>query len=314
MVQGRTGDTEKTEAQVLEMASSLCFTRTLTPYPKRIQEHDWMHRSLAGYVREAIWKFFYDRNRDVPFEMPWHRELKLRLNLGNELSRGLFVDGCYDANEFAFLDSILRPGMHFMDIGAHEGLYTLFASRCVGDNGHVWSFEPSSRERTGLARNIELNRLNNVSVLPSAVAEADGNGELKVANAVRSGHNTLGDAVWEGVRLCESEAVPLRSLDSVAAEKQFNRLDFVKIDAEGAEMRIINGASRVLREFRPILLFEAQDSSLRQQGGCLDGLLTAIRSHDYRICAFDPDTGLPTAEPGPEDLNLLAIPQERLPA
>jgi hypothetical protein len=100
----------------------------------------------------------------------------------------------------------------------------------------------------------------------------------------------------------------------VAAEKQFNRLDFVKIDAEGAEMRIINGASRVLREFRPILLFEAQDSSLRQQGGCLDGLLTAIRSHDYRICAFDPDTGLPTAEPGPEDLNLLAIPQERLPA
>ena len=93
-----------------------------------------MHRALASYVREAIWKFFYDRNRDVPFEMPWHRELKVRLNLGNELSRALFVDGCYDANEFAFLDSILRPGMHFMDIGAHEGLYTLFASRCVGDN------------------------------------------------------------------------------------------------------------------------------------------------------------------------------------
>jgi FkbM family methyltransferase len=270
-----------------------------------------MHRSLVTYVREAIWKFFYDRNREVPFEIPWHRGLRLRLNLGNELSRSLFVDGCYDANEFAFLETILQPGMYFMDIGAHEGLYTLFAAQCVGHDGQVWSFEPSSREQATLVRNVNRNRLANVSVLPVALAEADGNGELTIASDVRSGYNTLG-AVCEGVSVDQSEAVPLRSLDSVAAEKLLNRLDVVKIDAEGAEMRIIQGASRVLREFRPTLLFEAQDNSLRQQGGSLNGLMAAVRSHDYRIYAFDPDTGLPTAEPGPEDLNLVAIPRERL--
>jgi FkbM family methyltransferase len=296
------------------MARRLRFIRPLVPYPRRTQEYDWRNRSLAACVREAIWKFFSERNREVPFEIPWHHELRLRLNLGNELSRAIFVDGCYDANEFVFLEAIFEPGMHFMDVGAHEGLYTMFAARCVGDNGQVWSFEPSSRERAALTRNVKRNRLDNVSILPIALAEADGNGELKIANSGRSGHNTLGDPVWEGVRVSEVEAVHLRSLDSIAAEKQLSRLDVVKIDAEGAEMRIIQGGSRVLREFRPSLLFEAQESSLRQQGGSLDGLMTAVSRHNYRIYAFDPDTGLPTAKPSSADLNLVAIPQERLSA
>jgi FkbM family methyltransferase len=224
------------------------------------------------------------------------------------------VDGCYDANDLSFLSTVLKPGTHFMDIGAHEGIYTLLAARCVGASGHVWSFEPSSRERAALTYNIDRNGLDNVTVLPYALAEADGQDELKIATGGRSGHNTLGGTVWEGVNVHRSETVPLKSLDTVAAELGLTRLDLVKIDAEGAEMRIIQGGSRVLRELRPALLFEAQDESLRLQGGSLGGLLAAIRGQGYTIYGFDPDTGLPASEPGPEDLNLVAIPRRFRPA
>jgi len=300
---------DKSDSCVLEMARGLLFTRPLAPRSKRALEYQWTHRPLASYVRESIWKFFSERHYEVPFEIPWHRDLWMRLNLGNELSRALFVDGEFDPNELCLLQTILRPGAHFMDIGAHEGAYTLFAARCVEGNGHVWSCEPSLREREALTHNIGRNRLDNVTVLPYALAQAGGEGELKIASGGRSGHNTLGGVVWDGVSVVRSETVPLRSLDAVAAEIGLSRLDLVKMDAEGAEMRIIQGGSQVLRELRPALLFEAQDESLRLQGGSLDGLLTAIRGLDYTIYAFDPDTGLPTAEPGPGDLNLVAVPR-----
>ena len=63
----------------------------------------------------------------------------LRLHLGNDVSRQIFIAGCYDPNEFAFLDRYLRPGMTFIDAGANEGVYTVFAAQRVGSEGCVWA-------------------------------------------------------------------------------------------------------------------------------------------------------------------------------
>jgi FkbM family methyltransferase len=266
---------------------------------------------LASYVREAIWSFFNERGREVPFIAPWHLGLRLCLNLGNELSYAVFVGGYFDPNELVVLNKVLQPGMHFLDVGAHEGLYTTLAARLVGNSGRVWAIEPSSRERLHLDHNIELNQLRNVTVLPFALAERDAQGELKIAIAARSGHNTLGTPIWDGVETPSMERVTVRSLDSWASELALTRLDVIKIDAEGSEMRIIQGALGVLRRFRPLILFEAQEESLVHQGATLRELIELIQSCRYLIHGFDPETGLLAAGFAGSNLNLVAVPQEQ---
>jgi FkbM family methyltransferase len=299
---------EPTQAELLEIAASLFVLRPVSPYPRRIQEEDWRHRSLSSYVREAVWKFFEVQGRQASLTLPWYNGLDLRVYLGDALSRAVFVEGCYEPNEFAFLTTILEPGMVVVDVGAHEGIYSSFAATLVGASGQVWAFEPSSRERTRLVDNLCRNGLSNVKVFPLALADANGAGELNVASDAYSGHNTLAKHFSESIPSIGPEAVELRKLDDLTTGLE--RLDLLKIDAEGAETRIIRGASRTIGAFRPVILFESQDALLRDQGSSITELVDTIVDCGYRIFSFDPQTGCP--EPGwnAADQNLVAIPGE----
>ena len=82
--------------------------------------------------------------------------------------------------------------MVFVDVGANDGYYTLFAARRVGPSGRVVAAEPSSRERAHLQRNLGRNGLDNVSVVPAAIGAAAGLADLHLAHGVHAGHNTLG--------------------------------------------------------------------------------------------------------------------------
>ena len=82
----------------------------------------------------------------------------------------MYIHDRLDPNEFAFLDSVLKEGMVFIDAGANEGLYSLFASQYVGPSGRVFSFEPSQREFQRLECNIRLNGLRNVQAVQTALA------------------------------------------------------------------------------------------------------------------------------------------------
>ena len=74
----------------------------------------------------------------------------------------------------------LEPGMTFRDAGANEGIYSVFAARLLGAEGTVWAFDPSQRELSRLARNLELNDLQ-VRVFPVALADQTGQAEMMVA-------------------------------------------------------------------------------------------------------------------------------------
>ena len=87
-------------------------------------------------------------------------------------------EGKFEAAELAFVEVFLRPGMTALDIGAHNGLYSLLASRRVGPQGRVISFEPSPRERKALRLNLALNWIRNVSVQGIAPGSEDGEADF----------------------------------------------------------------------------------------------------------------------------------------
>jgi FkbM family methyltransferase len=191
-------------------------------------------------------------------------------------------------------------------------LYTLFAARRVGDTGAVWGFEPSEREFDRLLENLRLNDIGNVHAFRIALADIDGQGELAVADAEHSGQNTLGAFGYDVARELRKEPVTLRRVDHVVNEHNITRLDVLKIDVEGAELRLIEGAHETLSRFRPVILFEVLDAALRHQGGGSEALCGALSALHYRLYVFNDDTGLPTpAAPGQFGDNMIGVPAEQ---
>ena len=302
---------EETPSQVLEMANRLAVLRPLVPYPGWHFDADWRNPEMAFRVRQSIWTYFNRRKLAPALDVGWHHGTRARIYPGNDLSRQLFIAGCIDPNEFVLLDKLLLPGMVFLDVGANEGLYSLFASVRVGPSGSVWAFEPSKREIERIAANLELNNLRNVHSLPIALADRDGEGSLLIAGYEHEGHNTLGGFVYDTV-LQEEYLVPLRRLDSVVDEWKIDRVDFIKIDVEGAELKVLAGAQETLQRCRPLILFEANSPALQQQGADNRELIRFLTDRRFRIYVCDPATGFPAlAEEGCFSDNMLAVPDER---
>lgn len=163
----------------------------------------------------------------------------------------------------AMLDEV-RPGATFFDIGANVGYYSILASRLVGTSGRVAGFEPLIRNLSYLQRHVELNRADNVRILPFALSSE--NTILSFSTGENSAMGHL-DSNGGGEFL-----VPTVSLDEIA-EKLGLTPDVIKMDVEGAEMEVFRGATRILNEARPTIFLSTHSPELRTDCiALLDGL------------------------------------------
>lgn len=302
---------ELPESRLLELARSLSYVRPLLPFPGWHFDSEWDNPDLSYMFRQRIWDICRNRGYDLPLEVPWYDGLRVCLRLSNDLSKQLFIGGCYDPNEFFFLGRFLKSAMTVIDAGANEGLYTLFAAQSVGPQGRVWALEPSSREFDRLRLNVENNGLSNVRLFQSALSDSSGEQDLLIADAEHAGQSTLGRFANDVVRVVRQERVPVWRLDDLASQEGLKRLDLLKLDVEGAEVRVLQGARRVLRKLRPLILFEVLEEALVHQGSSLSELLELLHDARYSVCRFDPATGLPVPAVSLTSVeNMLALPLE----
>jgi FkbM family methyltransferase len=248
-----------------------------------------------------VWKLLRS-----PFESTWLEGTRLTLYPGNEISRSIFVTGRYEPNEFSFLSRVLKPGMTFVDVGANIGLFTLYAASRVGSDGRVLAFEPSPREMACLRENVQLNGSDNVTLTAAALWDENAELELLVAPSGLSGHNTLGGFAYD-TALERRERVRARRLDDILQEQQVSKVDVIKIDVEGAELRALRGMTQILETRHPWLLLELSDRSLQYQGTSSGEVVSFLGAKGYRLYSFDRETGLPTTyRPSPDSQNVVA--------
>ena len=265
--------------------------------------------------RGALWEAAKKGDAGMPLLLSWYDGTMVDVTLGNDNSLCLYVCGSFEPNEFSFLHGFLKPGMVFIDVGANDGYYTLFAARRVGQAGKVVAVEPSTRERINLRRNLLRNCIDNVHVVPAALGAAAGDADLRLAQGAHSGHNTLGKFAHDDVKAANLERVTVKTLDTVAAELDLERIDFVKIDVEGAEASVIAGARSVLTLMRPVMLLEINDGALCAQGVSAEAFLVSLRAEfGYEVLVFSAVTGLleTLAEGDVLSPNIVAVPRERL--
>lgn len=282
----------------------------------RFAQEYYEQRRWLACRRGALWEAAARQAIAVPVTLRWYYGTIVDVMLGNDNSLCLYVCGSFEPNEFALLDRILQPGMVFVDVGANDGYYTLFAARRIGTGGRVVAVEPSTRERINLKRNIARNGFANVTVIPAALGAACGTADLQLAQGVHSGHNTLGRFANDGVKAESVERVTIRTLDEVAGEIGLDRIDFMKIDVEGAEAAVIGGARRVIETARPLILLEISDKALRAQGSDAGALIDALRRDlGYEIGVFSAESGKIEllGERGDLTSNVLAMPRDRVP-
>lgn len=147
-------------------------------------------------------------------------------------------------------------GQTVVDAGAHIGCYTLRAASLVGPEGEVLAFEPSSGNYALLRENLKLNKLKNVSAMNFGLGESESRTRLWVQH-LRALNSTTRKEGGEGSRIIGEEQVRIRRLDDVLEEQGIERLDLLKLDAEGAELAILKGARSTLSRFRPQIMGEA---------------------------------------------------------
>jgi FkbM family methyltransferase len=159
--------------------------------------------------------------------------------------------------------SLVQPGMVVVDIGAHIGIYTLYALRGLGGHGRVYSFEPTPRTFALLHDNVQVNGFLESGMIRfdrRAVADRAGAATF-TAYASNSGHNTL----FAGAAGGETLTVETVTLDEALAAEP--RIDVIKIDAEGGEPLILRGMARILAQNPEIRIFvEFGPEHLRRAG------------------------------------------------
>lgn len=220
--------------------------------------------------------------------------------------------GEFEVMERRFVKRFLRREMTVVDVGAHHGLYTLLASKCVGWCGRVVAIEPSARECIRLEKHLRLNRSSNVHLIPCAAGEEPGEAELHVVEQFNDGCNSLRfPATPEPVK---TTRVKVRRLDDILSELGISTVDFIKLDAEGAELSVLHGAMKLLnRSPRPAMLVEVQDIRTKPWGYAAREILQLLIRMDYQWFAIAEKGALLPIPCNQEtyDANLVALPIER---
>lgn len=189
------------------------------------------------------------------------------------------------------VSSIVRKDTTVVDVGANIGLYTGLLSRLVGAAGKVISVEPDPDNFAALRAAVKANRWANVECHDCALHNKQ-DSLLLLRDPCNSGNHALANRP----RLSGAggvKAVEGRTLDEVVGER---RVDFVKIDVQGWELRVLQGAHKIMASGAPLsLLVELWPQGLERNGSSAGEVLELLESFSFRL--LDPADGRPFGAP-----------------
>lgn len=171
------------------------------------------------------------------------------------LEQVAFGLGTYEPHIVEAMASHVRPGMTAYDVGANAGYHTLVLSGLVGTQGRVFAFEPDVRNHRALVSNLNRNRVDNVTTVAQAVCATTGVVSFASFDYSLVGH-IAHEATPDDANLRE---VPATSIDDWVFTQKHPKPDFIKIDVEGAEEQVLEGATQTLAQYRPAVIAEVRD-------------------------------------------------------
>jgi len=183
--------------------------------------------------------------------------------------------------------SFVRSGDTVLDVGANVGAHSVFLSHLVGMRGRVLAFEPLPANIDSLKETIgRRGRFANITIVPVAIGNPQPVGEkvtIKVPgdDLTQASLQLQTTGSWEGKAHVREFSVALTSLDADKYVQSLQHLEFVKIDVEGGELDVLQGASYTLSRHLPLIYCEAYDKWEASFGYAPADLLNFARSLGY---------------------------------
>lgn len=188
------------------------------------------------------------------------------------------IRGTYEPGNVHVIRTNVRPGDRCIDVGANVGAMAFAMAQAAGPDGRVYAFEPGPPFYERLARNVSLNPSCAAVIVCENLGVSDTSGTLRWAeDTAELGKGNGGVVASGGVE------IPVTTLDAYAAAKVDGRIAFIKVDVEGWELHVLQGARALLREHRPVVLLETLTEFDVQQGGKFFAGLRQL----FRECEYD---------------------------
>jgi FkbM family methyltransferase len=241
------------------------------------------------------------------------RGLMWRLDLSEGIDLSIYLFGRFERPVQRLIERHVTPGMIALDIGANVGAHALPMAARVGAAGRVIAVEPTRWAYDRLVENRRLNPRLEAILNPvhaslgrpgSQAAEFYASWNLKEQSNVHARHRGA---------LRSADGAASLTLDGLVANLKLERLDFIKLDVDGAECDVLAGGHDTLARLRPLILFEFSPYALEERGCDGATLLGVLREHGY---AFHDDRGgtslqasaLVQRTPRYGSINVMAVP------
>lgn len=181
-----------------------------------------------------------------------------------------------DSSETEFLKSVIKRGMKVVDVGSNIGYYTLIVADLVGSEGKIFAFEPDTENFRLLQKNISENNCQNVETVNLAVSDKAGTARLFLSEENQGDHR-----IYNFGNKRQSIEVKTVSLDDFLKNQ---RIDFIKIDVEGAEPLVFAGMTEILKNNPQVLIMmEFWPHGLRMAGFSPEIFLKNIKDQGFAV-------------------------------
>lgn len=197
------------------------------------------------------------------------------------ISRILLTVGSWERGTTRLFEDIIQKGMVVLDVGANIGYFTLIAAKLVGEEGKVFAFEPEPYNFDLLVRNLKLNGYHNVTPAQKAISDKNGRATLFLDRTQWDQHSLSRRNVtnFSG----NSIEVDVQTLDDFL--KDFgHRVDFAKIDVQGAELAVIQGMRHIIESNKNLkLVVEFNPEGLRRFGSSPEEFLNRLTGYGFKL-------------------------------
>ncbi|MBN1797200.1 MAG: FkbM family methyltransferase [Spirochaetales bacterium] len=244
------------------------FLAKMHYYWKRLKKNRHPFKYTIGklLVLTGLSPLFYIRRRDYSLRF-----------YPTALSLSLWADPRQRINDTLFLRRYLRSGDIMIDVGANIGSIALAASAFVGERGKVYAFEANPRIYAYLKKNILINRRKNIIIHNYAVGEKQG-----VINFSDTKSDDMNRIVEDPKAVC----IKMISLDSLLPQQE--KIQLLKIDVEGYEKFVIQGARRILKNV-DCILFEADEKHYKNYGYSFRQIHDVLHKQEFKVYGLSDD-------------------------
>ena len=262
--------------------------KTARLFPQRVKQRIHKHPTLSRFASRLFARVASVTGSVATIETGPLKGTKLKVS---EHTSHAHLSGSYELKTQLAIDRLVQPGFICYDLGASIGYLSLLMAQKAK---HVYAFEPAPHAVREIRNHIEANHLPNITIIEKPVSD----GEYEVTFALND--NAYGNEIVRGPTRWPTITIKTVTLDQVAREISYP--DFIKIDVEGEEGRVLLGAGELLKRKRPVICCELHGNEVGKQ---VQEILTTL---GYTLTTLDNEPFEMPEHVVPGELQIIALP------